>query len=86
MQFLKDNMEKEMLAKMKESEDLYNMKLREMEAGQQKMQVEMEAKLLQAENKRKITDKFHTSLKVGRLQRAEEKRKGKRAKVILYCQ
>ena len=81
VQSLKDSMEKQMLAKIKESEEMYNKKLKEMEAGQYNLQKEMEGKLKSQSKKAAVTDRLQLSLQIGRLQRAEERRKGKRKSV-----
>merc|ERR1712178_392738 len=75
---LRSEMEREMEMKIKESEDLHKAKFREMSEIHSKMQKEMESKAEKAERRRVVAGRFHVSLKVGRLQRAEEKNVGKR--------
>ena len=75
---LRSDMEREMEMKIKESEDIHEAKFREMAEIHSKMQKEMESKAEEAERRRVVAGRFHVSLQVGRLQRAEEKKVGKR--------
>ena len=80
MQSLKDDMKKQMLAKMKQSEELYNMKLKEMKLDNVSCMKKWKRKKQNTSKKRKakaIADRMQISLQVGRLQRAEEKKKAK---------